>query len=351
MSDKIKVLIDTSPLSNANQIRGVGSYTRFLSQELDHLEEVKIERSTHQTAEGFDPDVIHYPFFDLFFPTLPVLKNRPTVVTIHDLIPLVFPKHYPAGIKGSLAYKKQLLSLKTVSAIITDSSSSKADIVRLLSVSPDKVHAVYLAGNPDVSLVSQNKIKIVRSKYHLPKNYVLYVGDINYNKNIPQLIKAVKYLPKKVQLVLLGKNFKPQDIPEWDWIEAQLSLSDVSQRVHFVNDVNLSDIDDLSAIYAGAVCYAQPSLYEGFGLPVLEAMQAHTPVVCSSNSSLKEVGGDYAVFTAESAENIAEGIKQVLSWSEETRNKFVMDAADWASTFSWEKTARETTRVYRQVLQ
>jgi glycosyltransferase involved in cell wall biosynthesis len=351
MIDKLKVLIDTTPLTNANQTRGVGTYTRLLAQELEQLPEIKLERTTHKTSQGFKPDVIHYPFFDLFFPTLPLRKKNKTVVTIHDLIPLKFPEHYKPGVRGEINWKRQQLALKNVKAIITDSHASKDDIVELLNVPQEKVEVVYLAGNPDIVSVGKKEISKVRKEYGLPQEYVLYVGDINYNKNLVQLIKSLRFIPEKCHLVLFGKNFKEQDIVEWDWIKTQISLSDVASRVHFVNDVTVGDTLTVSAIYSGALCYAQPSLYEGFGLPVLEAMQAKVPVVSTKNSSLREVGGKHVVYVEESAEQIADGIKHVMSWSDDERSEKIEQAFDWTNSFSWEKAARETVRVYQEVVQ
>lgn len=348
--NKIKVLIDTSPLSNSNQIRGVGNYTRFLTNELEMIPSLDLERSTRKTSKGLKPDIIHYPFFDLFFPTLPLLKKAKTVVTIHDLIPLIFPENYKPGKRGLLSWKRQQLALKSVSAIITDSQTSKQDIVKLLKVDEEKVEVIYLAANPGITPVSKSKIEKTRRELNLPKEYCLYVGDINYNKNLVQLIKSLKYLPERIHLVLVGKNFSQQDIPEWHWIETQISLSDVASRVHFVNDLVGGEIEKMSAIYCGAVCYVQPSLYEGFGLPVLEAMQTKTPVVCANNSSLIEVGGKHAVFVGTEAQQLADGVLQIISWSDEKREQIVNQAKDWADSFSWQKTAQETAKVYQKLI-
>lgn len=349
MSKKIKVLLDTSPLSNSNQVRGVGTYTRFLAQELEEIESLELERSTRKTSEGFNPDVVHFPFFDLFFPTLPLVKKAKTIVTIHDVIPLLFPEHYPVGIRGKISWKRQSTALKNVKMIITDSNSSKNDIVSKLKIPEEKIEVVYLAGNPEISFVNNSLVEKTKKLLRLPKEYLLYVGDINYNKNLIQLIKAMKYLPERVNLVLLGKNFKEQEIPEWQWITSQISLSDVADRVQFINNITVGDHQTISAIYTGAICYVQPSLYEGFGLPILEAMQANVPVVCSNNSSLIEVGGKHAVFTDSDAESLAEGIKDVISWPDEKRNEIVKQALKWAESFTWQKVAQETAKIYHKV--
>ncbi|MBD3279132.1 MAG: glycosyltransferase [Candidatus Pacebacteria bacterium] len=345
---KLKVLLDTSPLANANSIRGVGMYTRFLTQALEQRSDLIVKRSG-ELANGFQPDVIHYPYFDLFFNTLPLIKRAKTVVTVHDVIPLKFPDHYPAGVKGKLRFFKQKKALQRVEAVITDSQASQKDILKHLAVVPEKTHVVYLAPNPNLQKTSQKQLNAVRRRYKLPQSYILYVGDINYNKNLPQLIKAVRELPYNIKLVCVGRNFQPQGIPEWQWIEAQLALSDVGKRVKFITDVVGEADQDLSAIYTGALVYVQPSLYEGFGLPVLEAMRCETPVVCARNSSLIEVGGEQVEFVQPQAESIAQGVQQVLSWSAKKRQQRVQTALSWSKTFSWQLVAEQTSKVYHQL--
>jgi glycosyltransferase involved in cell wall biosynthesis len=348
-ADKLKILIDTSPLENAHAVRGVGTYTRFLTKALEKLNTIEVYRSTQKPKKKFKPDVIHYPYFDLFRATLPVIKTAKSVVTIHDVIPLMFPEHYPPGIRGKLKLSKQRLALKTVNKVITDSKASVQDIHQLLKIPLNKIDVVYLAANPNIKSQPQSVIDKVKNKYNLPKNYALYVGDINYNKNLPQLIKAFKYLPERIHLVLVGKNFIPRDIPEWQWIESQIAMSKVVGKVHFVPEIETSQARELSAVYSGAVCYIQPSLYEGFGLPVLEAMQAGTPVIAAKNSSLIEVGNGHVILVEPEAESIANAIKQILAWPEEKKAEVIQQALQWSNSFSWEKTAQETLEVYQSL--
>ncbi len=337
----LRVNIDTSPLKNENAHRGVGTYTKFLIEELKTIPDIEITSAK--------ADIVHYPFFDLFFSTLPLIKKTKTIVTIHDVIPLIFPKEYRPGKKGFLSFLKQKIALKSVQVIITDSNSSKNDIVKYLGVKPEKVQVVYLAPNPHLQPVSQTGIAKTLKEFNLPSDYILYVGDINYNKNIPQLIKTLKFLPDHVHLVCVGKNFRQQEIPEWKRIELQLALSDVTDRVHFITNLGATAENDLAALYQGSVCYVQPSLYEGFGLPVTEAMQCETPVVCTQNSSLIEVAGDAAIFTQADAESIAEGIKKVLRFTAAERKETISKGKEWVKQFSWTRTAHETAILYRQV--
>ncbi len=347
----MKVLIDTSPLSSGHAIRGVGTYTRELVEHLEQIEGIEVFRSsTLGKKKDVKPDITHFPFFDLFFNTLPIEMSKKTVVTVHDVIPLKFPEFYPPGIKGKLRFEKQKLALKTASGVITDSESSKTDIIERLGIPAEKVHVVYLAANPNLVAQKDAVIGKILKRYQLPKEYLLYVGDINYNKNIPQLIKMVKFLPENLHLVCVGKNFVEQEIPEWQWVETQLALSNVAPRVHFLTNVLTDSEEDLAAIYSGALCYIQPSLYEGFGLPVLEAMQCRTPVVAANTSSLPEVGGEHAVYTGTSAEELAAGVEQILSWSKTRREQKIKEAYKWSQTFSWQKTAANTVEVYKKIL-
>ncbi len=343
-------MIDTSPLGNENATRGIGTYTRHLVKYLQQEKSIRLITSRTELAAKTQPDLVHYPYFDFFFNTLPYKQPTTTVVTIHDVIPLIFPDYYQPGVKGKLTFLKQRTAVQKADAIITDSESSKKDITEHLKIDATKIHVVYLGADEIFQPQTESDVNRVRRKYHLPTHYLLYVGDINYNKNLPQLIKALKFLPPTLKLVCVGKNFHPQPIQEWQWIETQLALSDVTHRVKFVTDVDNSAQADLAAIYAGSECYVQPSLYEGFGLPVLEAMCSKTPVVTTHNSSLIEVGGSVVTYASQpTAEAIAEAVIQVLGLSKAARQKQVNQAYQWSQQFSWAKTAQETLKVYQQV--
>lgn len=344
MKQKLKLKLDTSPLASGHRFRGIGAYTRFLLQELNRLDQVELVEDEKVA------DVIHYPFFDLFFNTLPLKKpGKKVVVTIHDVIPLVFPKNYRPGVKGSLRLMAQITKLKLVDAVITDSKNSKKDIINYLKVPFGKIHPVYLAPNPEIKPLGLKAKNQVKRKYSLPKKYLLYVGDINYNKNIPFLIKSLKYLPYQFKLVLVGKNFMPQAIPEWEAIEKQLALSDVADRVKFLTNVDSSQ--DLAGIYANALVYVNPSLYEGFGLPVLEAMRAKTPVISLKNSSIPEIAGDKITYlNDENPEKLAELIEAIDRLPMSKRIKLINQAYEHSQQFSWVKTAQETVEVYARLL-
>lgn len=344
----MNILVDTSPLTNGSAIRGIGRYTAEL------LRALRENSSSHQiftpeTIEQNTVDIVHYPFFDLFFPTLPIPKPARTVVTIHDVIPLLFPLHYPKGIKGTVNFWRQKFALRSVSHIITDSESSKRDIVDHLHVKSDKISVVYLAASPDIRKPQQGILDTVRKKYNLPKHFALYVGDINYNKNLPFLLNVVSKIPK-LNVVLVGRSMNNQSIPEGRAIHQSISRLGLEKRVLIIDSLQGNSVEELSGIYSLASFYIQPSLYEGFGLPVLEAMQCKTPIVCSRAGSLPEVAGEAAVyFHPMEVDDCRQAIEKVLRYSDKQLQAMVKKGVEQAARFSWEKTARETIKAYEKV--
>jgi len=338
--NKLKVWLDSAPLSSGHAFRGIGVYTKLLRQALSKQEMITLVDHKNQAQ------VIHYPYFDFFFSTLPFSFLKKTVVTVHDTIPLVFPDHYKPGMKGQLRFWRQRAALRTAKAVITDSNSSAFDIKTFLGIKNKNIHVVPLAANPNLIAQSDMLQKKVRRLFKLPKLYVLYVGDINFNKNLTSLIKMLKFLPKPIKLVCVGQHFQPQPIPEWQWLETQLALSNVESRVRFISELKADSLAYLSAIYQQAVCYVQPSLYEGFGLPVLEAMQVGTPVVATNISSLPEVIGDAGILVEPEAESLAKGVSQVLDFSVLKRQTVIKLGKQHSAAFHWQKVAEQTAKVY-----
>ncbi len=344
----LTIVFDDAPLHSAHAHRGIGAYTRALIKALRNKPNttVLLASETAQNRHKTQADITHYPLFDLFFPTLPIAFGKKTVVTIHDTIPLLYPKHYEPGLRGRLALYRQRFALLFVSGVVTVSEKSKTDIVQQLRVPAQKVFVAYNGNNPEIVAQKPKVIAAVTKKYNLPNKYVLYVGDINYNKNIPQLIKMMKFLPEEYHLVCVGKQFVEQDIPEWRWIEAQVAMSDIADRVHFITDLPITEPTDLAALYSGAAVYVQPSLYEGFGLPIIEAMHCLCPVVSSNGGALPEIGGDAALYAQPTAEDLAAQVMEVLSWSIQERKRRVQKAHSWAKRYTWQKTATKLLELY-----
>lgn len=345
----MKVTLDTSPLASAHRYRGVGFYTKNLVDALKKLEGPEFQlKLAEKRPTAVLTDLVHYPYFDLFYHTLPVKKQTKIVVTIHDVTPLLFPDHYPPGIRGRFNLARQIFSLKSTTAVITDSEASKKDIVRFLGYPADRIHVVYLAPAPHFKRLQTSNIKLqtVKKKYQLPDKFVLYVGDVNYHKNVISLIRACRTI--KAPLVLAGKAFvnnnfdkiHPENQP---LVEIQREIAG-NQDIHplgFVTD------EELVATYNLASVYCQPSFYEGFGLGVLEAMACGCPVVAAATGSLPEVCGRAAVLTAPQPRAFAHSLKMVLSNSD-TRAKLVKAGRDRVKHFTWAKTAAKTLTVYEK---
>src|SRR3972149_9760559 len=173
-------------------------------------EDIKLEVFDFQSENGKwklengKYDIVHYPYFFPYALTLPPQKNgKKVVVTIQDLIHLVYPKQYPPGFRGRLNLLRQKSRLKNIDAVITISETSKKDIVRFLGISAEKIHVVYLAPRKVFKKLEIGDWKLeIKKRYGLPDRYVLYVGDVNYNKNIPGLIQACKLAG--IPLVIVG---------------------------------------------------------------------------------------------------------------------------------------------------
>lgn len=334
----IKIAIDSGPLISAHAVRGIGVNTRELLQGLKSVSHKNIQiYEIDFSKRGFIGfDLVHYQYFRPFFNDLPFDKPKGKVIlTIHDLIALIYPKHYPSGIKGkiNLLINKELIR-KNVDVIITISETSKKDICRFLGVDPKKVHVIYLAPRSNFQPITDHRSLItVQKKYSLPDRFALYVGDVNYNKNIPCLAEACKIA--KIPLVICGKQAK--GIENQSLRHAELKhLKNVDWtniiRPGFVPD------EDLVAIYNLATVYVQPSLYEGFGLPVLEAIACNTPVAVAKSQCMVEVlGDDFSYYDANDTKSMAKAIL-----NPNTNKKLPRE-------YSWEKTAKETRHLYQNL--
>jgi len=344
----MKIAIDTSPFYGPSKNRGIGIYTANLIDALKKLRGVEIKEIKRGEFYS-DVDIIHYPYFDFFFLTLPLIKKRKTVVTVHDCTPLIFPRHYPPGLRGKIKFLIQKFSLEGVAAVITDSQSSKNDIIHYLGVPDEKIHVIYLAADPIFRKINEEKLKAeIKQKYDLPEEFVFYVGDVNYNKNLPGLVEAFGLIKdRKIKLVLAGGSFEKRELPEVAGLLKLIKELNLSERVKILGYV---PADELSGIYNLATLYCQPSFYEGFGLQILEAMACGCPVITSNVSSLPEVAGEAAILVdPENVSDVATAINTVRK-DKQIRTKMIESGFEQAKKFSWKKTAEKTIDVYRRVL-
>lgn len=344
----MKVAICSEPLVSGHKNRGIGRYTRNLLKFLRRRTDLEIEEfSDLRKVKG--ADVVHYPFFDLFQKTLPLRKRFPTVVTIHDVTPLVFPVCYPPGFRGSLKNLWQKMALKNARAVITDSHSSEDDIVKYLGVARRKVFSVYLAAEDAFRPVRESaKLQLIRRKYSLPEKFVIFVGSVNWNKNLLNLTEGA--LRAGTDIAFVGGDFKnlvDLNHPEKRSFREFLQRYSRNPKVHLLGFV---PENDLVKILNLAECLLLPSFYEGFGLPILEAQSCGVPVITGNVASMPEIagGGAFLVDPYNSAE-ISQAVGEV-SENKLLRRKLVDLGFENVKRFSWEKTAEETVKVYKQVM-
>ena len=362
MMNRIRVGFDVTPLYSGHKIRGVGFYTSRLVNELKNFNYLEVVEIKNENDKEQKLDLLHIPYFSPFQVTLPMTKNFPLVVTIHDLIPLKYPDNYPPGIKGKLKFELQKALIKNADLIITDSKASKKDIISLLGISENKIEVTYLAPDQNHRPLknkdgfTKEKISQLKTKYQLPKKFVLYVGDVNFNKNIPSLIKACKIIKKP--LVIVGKQAAtpPQDPKHIENSDLVL-LQDQANKYKYSQKDNKFSItltgfvsdEELTQIYNLACVYCQPSIDEGFGLPVLEAMACGCPVVCSDRGSLPEIAGKAAYLSSPEPKDLAKAIKKVLS-SKKLALTLRKKGLIRSKKFTWKKTAKQTQRLYRRTI-
>lgn len=353
-----KIAIDISPLNNGNSIRGVGYYTKNLVAALEHETKTNPDFKNYQinlinnSSENMSRyDLVHYPYFDPFSRTLPSKKPIPTIITIHDLIPIQFKKHFPVGLKGSLNWLIQKNNAKKADYIITVSHYSKYIISDYLHYPAHQIYVTYQAADKSFKPSSNTqKLTTIKHKYHLPDKFILYVGDINWNKNIPNLVTAC--LELNYPLVIVG-SAATRTVPKHPWTKDILWLQSMAKKLQNSPDLTLTGFvpdEDLPSIFNLATLYCQPSYAEGFGLPVIQAMQSGTPIVFSQETSLPEImdfNGEYF------DPYIPDSLKKALNklWENpKLRNQYIKSGLKHATTFDWKYTALQTLAVYQLAL-
>lgn len=350
----MNVAIDISPLTNSNllshRVRGTGFYIENLkSALLKYFPENKYIFFTRGEKLSNNIDLVHYPYFEPFFRTLPIIKKRKTVVTVHDLTPLVFKEYFSVGVRGEIKWQIQKLALKSADAIITDSICSKNDIIKHTGIDSSKIYVVYLAASDIFRKMEKSSILgSILEKYNLPEKFVLYVGDVTWNKNLPRLISAIKKI--NLTLVMVGSALVQNDFDRTNlWNQDLLKVQKMVENDKRIIRLGFVPTDDLVSIYNLATVFAMPSLYEGFGLPVLEAMACGCPVVTSKNGSIPEVARDAAYYVdAYDINQIANGIGEVY-FNQKLQKELYQRGLKQKKKFSWRKTAEETVKVYKSV--
>lgn len=283
--------------------------------------------------------LLHVPHYNV-----PVFYTGKLAVTVHDLTHLVLPQFLPN--KLAYLYAKFLIGYAVHKAeiVFTVSENSKKDILRFYKVREDKIAVVYNAVDARFIHRGKNDVEYLADKYHLPKNkkVIMYVGNLKPHKNLPRLLEAYSKMDGRENtcLVLVGKAFDSEDLtPQIK----SLGIEDSVIRTGIIVD------DELVDFYNLADLFVFPSLYEGFGIPPLEAMACGTPVVCSNNSSLPEVVGDAAyMFDPYDEKQIREAMEKVLS-DEVLSRTLVKRGYKRAALFTPEKIVDRTRAAFEKI--
>lgn len=279
----------------------------------------------------------------IFLPNLNIVSlplDIPTVLTIHDLSWHFFPEFYSRKMQLWHRAVQPSTLISSASHIITPSNSTSQDIRDVFGIDASRVTAIAHGVDPIFSPAMQARDHGVRSRLKLPKRFALFVGTIEPRKNLLGLIEAVnayrQYTRDDLHLVLCGK---------WGWRANQIRLQLMKKKswIHYLGYVAN---EDLPALYRSAVVFTWPSIYEGFGLPVLEAMASGVPVITSRTSSLPEIAGGAAMLVDPyHVIDIAQALRGVLE-STPLQAKLKERGLERAKKFSWRKTAEKTLEVF-----
>lgn len=285
-------------------------------------------------------DLLHVPFY-----YLPPGAPHPSVVTIYDCRFLRYPETYPWA---RAAFMRRVVpwSLRRATRVVTISEFSRRELVELVGLDPASISVTLLAARADFRPESDPaRLAGVRARYRLPERFILSTSTLEPRKNLTRVVEAFGELRRRgiaEALVLAGvRYFGTRDL------ERAITRHGLADVVHVPGYI---DDSDMAALYTLAQVFIYPSLYEGFGIPPLEAMACGTPVVASNTTSIPEVVGDAACQVApDETGSIAAGLARVLdnpSYAAELRERGFARAR----AFSWERTARETLSIYRDVI-
>lgn len=339
---------------------GIGYYVQNLIGQLEKMDDIEVGRYSWAGKKDLNTlerlywenvrlpslvkdtalDILHIPGF-----AGPVGRSRTKkVTTIHDLIGMIYPDNL--NFASRFYWQKWLpLCVKNSDFIIAVSENTKKDIVRLLNIPEERIEVILIAVDERFFPVEdEEKFKSVRLKYSLPEEFILTVGTVEPRKNICSLIEAVALYMKEeksgLNIVIAGKK-------DWGYnrlLEKTEELK-MADRVRFTNYV---DEEDMAVIYSMAKFFVYPSFYEGFGLPVLEALSCGAPVISSNVSSLPEVTGEASVLIdPHDVYDLKKAIKK-LDRDSALRNEMAEKSLRQSKKFTWGKTALQTLEVYKR---
>lgn len=279
----------------------------------------------------------HTQVFHAWEELIPPTTDIPVVATIHDLAMLKFPEtaHPDTLAKHRMAWNRLK---ETNSHVIAVSQATKKDVIELLGFESSKVHLVYeaLPIEHQVAVTKDEQANILQ-KQGLTKPFILFVGSLEPRKNVQRLVRAWQSVQHEVDLVIAGKN-------EWG-----VEIDENTPGLHLLGSVGNKT---LVTLYKHAKVFAYPSLYEGFGLPILEAYSYGTPVVTSQNSAMSEISGNASVLVDPlEVESIAKGLEKMLQEDSAQRDHRRQAMKLQLQLFNWDTTAEKTIRVYQKAIQ
>lgn len=284
----------------------------------------------------------------LFVPAhvLPLIHPRASVVTVHDLGYLYYPEAHRDADRRYLDWSTRWNAAQAA-AVLADSEATKADLVRAYGARPEKIHVVYLGRDERISRVS-NPLRLaeIRARYDLAQRYFLYMGTLQPRKNLERVVQAFEAICGRpeladMQLVLAGRK-------GWlyDSLFARVERAGLGERIVFPGYI---PEEDVPALLSAAAAFVFPSLYEGFGIPVLEAGGCGVPVITSNTSSLPEVAGDAALLVdPHDVDAVADAMYRVVT-DPALAAELTRRGHENVKRFSWEKCARETLAVLESV--
>lgn len=283
-------------------------------------------------------DILHVPHYNV-----PIFYKGNMIVTIHDLTHLVYSEFLSNKLAKYYAKIMMKIAIKKAKVILTVSESTKRDLIKYFKVPEEKIIVTYLGVDDKFTVKEHEKIQYLYDKFNIPKNkkIIMYVGNLKPHKNLERLLCAFSQLKdnNNCTLLLVGKAFENYNILEQK--EEELKIKDKVIHTGIVSDEELIDLYNLVDLFVF------PSLYEGFGLPVLEAMACGAKVVSSNTSSLPEVGGDKILyFDPTNIEEIKNVIEGELNREDTLENK--QARIDWAKSFSWQKTSEGVKKAFAQ---
>lgn len=265
-----------------------------------------------------------------------------SIVTIHDLIFLRYPQYYHSIDRKIYTYKFRK-ACENADKIIAISECTKRDIIEFFRIPADKIEVVYQGCDPSfIHPVAEEKKREVRAKYQLPDHYILNVGSIEERKNALSAVQALMMLPEQIHLVIVGRHTEYTDK-----VKHFIKENKLEERVHIISNV---PFDDLPAFYQLAEIFVYPSRFEGFGIPIIEALYSGIPVVAATGSCLEEAGGPDSIYVhPDDIKGMADALKQIYTDPERKKN-MIEKGHSFAKRFSEEKQAEEILNIYKKLM-